>query len=60
MASQLLPVSDEKIGLDYKVRRMLQGSLLNADEAHFFWNGTFSSGQRQALLAEGLFRNWPH
>ena len=58
-AAQLLPVSDEKIGLDYKVRRMLQGSLLNADEAHFFWNGTFSSGQRQALLAEGLFRNWP-
>lgn len=58
-AAQLLPVSDEKIGLDYKVRRMLQGSLLKPDEAHFFWNGTFSSGQRQAVLAEGLFRNWP-
>ncbi len=27
-AARLLPVSDEKIGLDYKVRRMLEGALL--------------------------------
>jgi len=58
-ASRMLPVSDDKIGLDYKVRRMLEGSLLPADQAHFFWNGTFSPGQRQALLGPGLFRPWP-
>jgi asparagine synthase (glutamine-hydrolysing) len=55
----LLPVSDDKIGLDYKVRRMLEGSMLPPQEAHLFWNGTFSAAQRRALLAPGLFRNWP-
>src|SRR5688572_7484045 len=58
-AATLLPVSDEKIGFDYKVRRMLEGSLLPAHEAHLFWNGTFSARQRQALLAPGLYRDWP-
>jgi len=43
--ARMLPVSDEKIGLDYKINRLLQGSLLDPMEAHFFWNGTFSRGQ---------------
>lgn len=46
-----LPVSDEKISFEYKVKRMLEGSLLPADEAHFFWNGTGSPEQRAALLS---------
>jgi len=36
-----VPVSDEKAGLEYKLKRGIAGSLLDADEAHFFWNGTF-------------------
>jgi asparagine synthase (glutamine-hydrolysing) len=48
-AARLLPVSDVKIGLDYKINRMLQGSLLDPVEAHFFWNGTFSREQQHAL-----------
>jgi len=47
--ARMLPVSDEKIGLDYKVSRLLQGSLLDPVEAHFFWNGTFSHGQQRDL-----------
>ena len=39
--TRLLPVSDEKIGFDYKLTRMLQGSLLDPVPAHLFWNGTF-------------------
>lgn len=58
-AARLLPVSDEKIGFDYKVRRLLDGSLLSPDRAHFFWNGTFTDGQRQALLTPEWFRHWP-
>jgi asparagine synthase (glutamine-hydrolysing) len=50
------PVSDEKIGLDYKVRRMFEGALLSPDEAHFFWNGTWSTPGRQALLTPEVFR----
>ncbi len=47
--ARMLPVSDEKIGWDYKVTRLLQGSLLDPVEAHFFWNGTFSRGQQADL-----------
>jgi len=46
-----LPVSDEKIGLEYKLKRFLTGSLLGPDEAHFFWNGTFS---RQGQIELGF------
>jgi asparagine synthase (glutamine-hydrolysing) len=44
------PVSDEKIGLEYKVKRFLEGSLLPPDEAHVYWNGSFSRSQQMKLL----------
>jgi len=46
-ADRCLPISDEKIGLEYKVKRWLEGGCLHPDEAHFFWNGTFSNAQRK-------------
>jgi asparagine synthase (glutamine-hydrolysing) len=49
-ATRLLPVSNEKIGLDYKITRMLEGSALPPLEAHLYWNGTFSTEGRRALL----------
>ncbi len=51
-AAALLPVSDQKIGWDYKITRMLQGSLLDATGAHFYWNGTFGPAERKALLLQ--------
>jgi asparagine synthase (glutamine-hydrolysing) len=48
----LLPVSDHKIGLDYKITRMLNGSLLDPVDAHFFWNGTFSGAEKRRLLLD--------
>ncbi len=44
-----LPVTDAKIGLEYKLKRFLTGCLLPPDEAHFFWNGAFSREQRSHL-----------
>ena len=44
-----VPVSDEKISLEYKLKRLIEGTRLDADEAHFFWNGTFSARQRQRI-----------
>jgi asparagine synthase (glutamine-hydrolysing) len=44
-----LPVSDEKISLEYKLKRWLDGSFLHPDEAHFFWNGTFTNEQRRQI-----------
>ena len=44
------PVSDDKIGLEYKLKRFLRGSLLAPDEGHIFWNGTFSEQEKADLL----------
>jgi asparagine synthase (glutamine-hydrolysing) len=49
-ARALLPVSDAKIGFEYKLKRWLEGSLLHPDEAHLFWNGAFSRAQKRAVL----------
>ena len=48
-----MPVSDEKIGLEYKLKRWIEGSWLHPDEAHFFWNGAFSNQQRRRILPGG-------
>ncbi len=44
-----LPVSDDKIGFEYKVKRLLAGAMRPAEDAHAFWNGTFSPEQRAAI-----------
>ena len=44
------PVSDEKIGFDYKARRFLEGCLMGADRAHTYWNGTFSKAEKRSML----------
>jgi len=44
-----LPVSDDKISLEYKIKRFLKGSGMHPDEAHFFWNGTFSAEEKRRL-----------
>ena len=53
-AAQRLPVSDEKIGFEYKLKRFLEGSLLSPGDAHVFWNGTFSGNQKQLLVKSEL------
>jgi len=44
-----VPVSDDKISTEYKLKRWIEGTLLPSDEAHFFWNGTFSNEQRRQI-----------
>jgi len=51
---QAWPVSDEKIGLEYKVKRLLAGTLMSAERGHVFWNGTFSDAEKQCLSADRL------
>ena len=53
-ALQLWPVSDEKISLEYKLKRFLEGCLMAPDRAHVYWNGTFSEAQKAALLRSEL------
>src|SRR5260370_1368892 len=47
---QYWPVSNDKISLEYKVKRFLEGTLLPGDEAHTYWNGTFSAAQQNQFL----------
>jgi asparagine synthase (glutamine-hydrolysing) len=47
---RLWPASNEKISLEYKLKRLLQGSLMPPERAHVYWNGTFSEGEKAALL----------
>ena len=60
-----IPSSDESIGFDYKVKRLLEGCLLPAERAHTFWNGTFSRAQKDAMLkvylpgrSQSIWRTW--
>jgi asparagine synthase (glutamine-hydrolysing) len=49
-AVRLWPVSDDKISFEYKLKRFLDGSLLSPEEAHVFWNGTFSAEELRAFF----------
>jgi asparagine synthase (glutamine-hydrolysing) len=49
-ALRVWPVSNEKISLEYKVKRLLQGSLMPSERAHVYWNGTFSEAEKATLL----------
>ncbi len=53
---QAWPVSDDKIGLEYKVKRLLAGSLMSPARGHVYWNGTFSDQEKRRLVAERLPR----
>jgi len=47
---RMWPASNEKISFEYKVKRLLQGSLMSPQRAHVYWNGTFSEAEKAALL----------
>jgi len=47
--ASLLPVSNEKIGFEYKARRFLAGCSLSSMQAHLSWNGTFSEEEKEGL-----------
>lgn len=48
------PVSDEKIGFEYKVRRLLEGSLMSPERAHVYWNGTFAGDELDSVVTQPL------
>jgi asparagine synthase (glutamine-hydrolysing) len=51
------PVSDEKIGFEYKVKRLFAGSLMSPARAHVYWNGTFADEELSELLNRPLPRS---
>jgi asparagine synthase (glutamine-hydrolysing) len=55
LAKALLPVSDDKISFEYKVKRFLTGAQLDPLAAHLYWNGTFTAAEREQLVASQWF-----
>ncbi len=49
-AMRFWPASKEKISLEYKIKRLLEGSLVAPHRAHVHWNGTFSEREKNELL----------
>jgi asparagine synthase (glutamine-hydrolysing) len=49
-ASRWLPVSDEKISFEYKLKRFLAGCGMPAERAHVYWNGAFSDSGKRELI----------
>ncbi len=48
------PVSDDKISFEYKVKRFLEGCLMQPARAHVYWNGTFSDAEKRVLTQPAL------
>ncbi len=48
--ARFLPVSDDKIGFEYKLKRFLQGSMLPAEDAHVFWDGAFTEDEKLRIF----------
>ena len=52
--AQHLPVSDEKISFEYKLKRFLDGCRMAPAAAHVYWNGTFAGGEKCDLTRTPL------
>ena len=48
------PVSDEKIGFDYVLKRFLKGCRMRPARAHVYWNGSFSDATKRSLVEASL------
>ena len=52
--AQSWPVSNDKIGFEYKVKRFLEGCRMPAARAHTYWSGTFNEREKSALVQTAL------
>ena len=48
------PVSDDKISLEYKMKRFVEGCLMPPERAHVFWNGTFDDAGKRGVVNHPL------
>jgi asparagine synthase (glutamine-hydrolysing) len=48
------PVSDDKIGFEYKVKRLFEGTLMSPARAHVYWNGTFADEEHGSIVSSAL------
>jgi asparagine synthase (glutamine-hydrolysing) len=56
VAPALLPVSFDKVSLDYKVRQFLSGQGYSQARAHYHWRTIFSEAEKAELLVPEIWR----
>ncbi len=44
------PVSNDKIGFEYKLKRFLEGCRMTPARAHVYWSGTFDDQEKRGLV----------
>ena len=54
--ARLLPVTDAKIGLEYKVKRFLEGSLVSGSRPHILERRIHRGGKARYLITQTLCR----
>jgi asparagine synthase (glutamine-hydrolysing) len=52
--AQRWPVSNDKIGFEYKLKRFLEGCRMSAARAHVHWSGTFDDREKPSLVQPTL------
>jgi asparagine synthase (glutamine-hydrolysing) len=57
---QLWPASNEKISLEYTLRRLIEGCQMSPARAHVYWNGTFSDEEKRRLVVGRLPNTLDH
>jgi asparagine synthase (glutamine-hydrolysing) len=53
-AARRWPVSNDKIGFEYKLKRFLEGCAMPAARAHVHWSGTFDDQEKRTLVQQTL------
>ena len=48
--AQRWPVSNDKIGFEYKLKRFLEGCQMPEARSHVHWSGTFDDSERRSLV----------
>ncbi len=48
--AQRWPVSNDKIGFEYKLKRFLEGCRMPAARAHLHWSGTYGDREKRSLV----------
>ncbi len=54
--AQRWPVSNDKIGFEYKLKRFLEGCRMPAARAHVYWSGTFDDNERRSWFSPRCLR----
>jgi len=53
----MLPVSDENVSFDFKIRQFLKGARIRSPARHFVWMGSFAEPELDEILLNKKYQN---